>query len=118
MQPTGLRILALRSGLLLPNQVEGASASVSQMRRELEAREARVAQLEGLVRQLQDARAALDAQLASSRQRCARARGALACPNLACSYRRLNWLYNGASFSCAAQVGIVSPVDASYAVAC
>ena len=39
------------------------------MRRELEGREARVAELEGLIRSLREACAAADAQLAASRQR-------------------------------------------------
>ena len=39
------------------------------MRRELEGREARVAELEGLIRSLRGVCAAADAQLAASRQR-------------------------------------------------
>ena len=54
---------------MLPGQVEAASASVSQMRRELEAREARCAELEGLNRQLRQATSALEAQLGAGRQR-------------------------------------------------
>jgi chromosome segregation ATPase len=50
-------------------QVEAASLAVSQMRRELEAGEARCGELESLNRQLREASAALEAQLAASRQR-------------------------------------------------
>jgi DNA-directed RNA polymerase sigma subunit (sigma70/sigma32) len=50
-------------------QVEAASAAVASMRRELEARERRVAELEGLLGPMRDAFAGLESQLAASRQR-------------------------------------------------
>lgn len=50
-------------------QVEAASVSVTNMRREMQARERRAAELEAALGSLRDKSAATDAQLATSRQR-------------------------------------------------
>lgn len=50
-------------------QVEAASVSVANMRRELEARERRAAELEATLATLRDKHAATEALLAASRQR-------------------------------------------------
>lgn len=51
------------------NQVEAASVSVANMRRDLQARERRAAELEAAVAALRDKSSTTDAQLTASRQR-------------------------------------------------